>query len=255
MSALATQWSERAAGGFDRKLWSRKRLQTGLASWATLRHTTLLVNARSDAECGEAGFEAIVLRTPRGYVEPDPATFEAIAGLFDAASRMVKSQQLADNGMQDGVVQRLTESRDKTLLFRDLAKKELAGQPLTAQEYEEILYVGRAAEHNFLLFRSLAQEDLGLAVPDPMSKVADVAGSTGRLLLAGVGDPLEWDQVVPFFGRREIVKGSSYAYYETVSAQVMDDAEWRQKLPGLPRPKWIDPYVSPARLSCPAQEP
>src|SRR6185295_15444684 len=193
--------------------------------------------------------------TPRGYVEPDPATFEANAGLFDAMSRMVKSQQVADNAMQDGLVQRLTESRDKVLLFRDIAKKELARQPLTAQEYEEILYVGRAAEHNFLVFRSLAQEDNGLTVPDPMSKVADVAGSPGSLLLAGVGDPLEWDQVVPFFGRREIVKGSAYAYYETVSPQVMDDAEWRKKLPGLPRPKWIDPYVSPARLSCPAKAP
>lgn len=257
LSGLAAQWSERAVspgGAIDKKLWSTKRLQTGLASWATLRHATLLVNQRSDAECGEAGFEPIVLRPPRGYVEPDPATFEAIAGLFDATIRMVESR-LEDQPLRDGLVVRLTESCDKALSFRDIAKKELAGQPLTGQEYEEILYVGRAAEHNFLIFKSLAEEDFALSVPDPMGKVADVAGSTGSLLLAGVGAPLEWDQVIPFFGRREIVKGSSYSYYETVSAQVMTDAEWRQKLPGLARPKWIEPYVSPARLSCPARAP
>jgi len=100
-----------------------------------------------------------------------------------------------------------------------------------------------------ILFWTIGGSTRSMALPK------DVAGSTGSLLLAGVGDPLEWDQVVPFFGRREIVKGSSYAYYETVSAQVMDDVEWRKKLPGLPRPKWIDPYLSPARLSCPAREP
>jgi hypothetical protein len=270
LSGLAAQWSEDVSSPqnvIQRGLWARKRLQTGLASWATLRHATLLVNERSVAECGEAGFEQIVLRPPRGYVEPDPGTFDSIAGLFDATINMVKAQGKswvgsspkdygdADLGLQEGIVRRLTESRDKVRLFRDIAKKELDGKPLTNQDYEDILYVGRAAEHNFLIFKSLAQKDFALSMPDPMAKIADVAGSAGSLLLAGVGNPIEWDQIVPFFGRKQIVKGSSYSYYETVSKQVMDDAEWRAKLPNLPRPKWIESYFSKESLSCPAKAP
>ncbi len=90
------QWADdvvspNAAG--DEALWRSKRLQTGLASWATLRHATVLVNERTTAECGEAGFEPIVLRPPRGYVEPDPRTFEAIAALFDSLLAMVNSSE------------------------------------------------------------------------------------------------------------------------------------------------------------------
>jgi len=270
LTGLAAQWSENVTSPGDviqKNFWSRKRIQTGLASWATLRHATLLVNERSEAECGEAGFEQIVLRPPRGYVEPDPATFDAIAGLFDATIEMVKAQGKSwvgsspksygdtDLGLQEGIIRRLTESRDKVRLFRALSQKELEGKALTNQEYEDILYVGRAAEHNFLIFKSLAQKDFALSTPDPVAKVADVAGSTGSFLLAGVGNPIEWDQVVPFFGRKQIVKGSSYSYYETVSNQVMNDAEWRSKLPTLLRPKWIDPYFSKEGLSCPAKAP
>ena len=272
LSGLATQWSDDVSSPNDviqKKFWLRKRLQTGLASWATLRHATVLVNERSGAECGEAGFEPIVLRPPRGYVEPDPKTLEAIASLFDATIDWVKSNGKiwkgstpkdygdSDQGLQDGVVRRLIESRDKIRTFQDIAKKELLGKPLTNQEYEEILYVGRAAEHNFLIFKSLAQKDFALSTPDPIAKVADVAsaGDGGTLLLAGVGYPIEWDQIVPFFGRKQVVKGVAYSYYETTSKNVMTDKDWASKVNSLPRPKWIAPYFSSDTLSCPAKAP
>jgi hypothetical protein len=272
MSGLSQQWTDEVMFPSDviqRKFWNRKRIQTGLASWATLRHATVLVNERSYAECGEAGFEAIIHRPPRGYVEPDPKTLDAIARLFDATIEWVKENGKSWKGnkpkddddaalsLQQGVVRRLTESKTKVELFRDIASRELAGKPLTNKEYEEILYVGRAAEHNFLIFKSLSQKDFALSTPDPIAKVADVAASSvdGRLLLAGVGAPLEWDQTVPFYGRKQVVKGPSYSYYETVSDRVMTDAEWRAKVPSMVRPAWIEPYVSKETLSCPAEIP
>lgn len=266
LNALATQWSadiSSPSGTIGKNIWDKKRLQTGLASWATLRHTTLLVNERSTAECGEAGFERIVLRPPRGYVEPDPKTFGDIANLFESTITWVKqaganwgetpakSQELVK-----GVVRRLTESRDKTLLFKAIAEKEVAGKPLSNKDYEEILYVGRAVEHNFLIFKSLAQKDFALSTPDPIAKVADVAAdASGRKLLVGVGKPMEWDQVVPFFGRKQIVKGPVYSYYEIASPKVLSDAEWNQQLNLLKHPHWITPLISASALSCPAKNP
>ena len=78
--------------GAGRQTWAAKRLQTGLASWATLRHASVLVNDRTAAECGEAGFEPIIMTPPRGYVEPDPKSFEAIARVLNVMRENFESR-------------------------------------------------------------------------------------------------------------------------------------------------------------------
>jgi hypothetical protein len=268
----------------DGTLWKAKRLQTGLASWATLRHATVLVNERSAAECGEGGFESVILRPPRGYVEPDPKTFQAIAGVLEEMEKAISGwSQLngslpAFDGMDEkteplrnGIIDRLKKSAEKARLFAAIAGKELRGEELSDAEYEEILYVGRVAEHDLLIYKSLANKDLALSIPEPMMKVADVAGGgAAPLLEVAVGRPLEWDQTVPYFGRREIVKGSVYSYYEFSSPVVMNDREWAGKVEdeggfnitskggkveAQPRPEWVKEFITSEPLSCPAKEP
>ena len=275
IDGLAQQWADSVVspnGPWDEKLWRTKRLQTGLASWATLRHATVLVNERVAAECGEGGFEEIVMRPPRGYVEPDPATFRRIAGLFDAAGQLVgaagtplagvlpddsQDGKPAREALKQGLLRRLAETAAKARLFETMAAKEVRGEALTAVEYEEILYFGRVAEHHFLIFKSLANKDLALSTPDPMPKIADVADVAGHApyLLAAVGRPLEWDHAVPFYGRQEIVKGAAYSFYEFVNDALLNDQDWLKKLPSQPRPAWVAPYVSVNNLSCPARNP
>jgi hypothetical protein len=283
INALGKQWADDVIGTVKKndRIWRAKKLQTGLASWATLRHATVLVNERTTAECGEGGFEEILLRPPRGAVEPDPATFGAIAGLFDAADKLVSAQSglpqsivPADRAEQEplrlGIKKRLAESAQKARIFQKIAEKEVRGTPLTNEDYEEILYVGRAAEHNFLVFKSLANKDLALSNPEPVSKIADISGGTAfvpQYLLAAVGRPMEWDWIVPYYGRREIVKGSIYSYYEFVWPKPMTDVEWRTMLnSGKPakksadgsfngHPAWVLPFISEMNLSCPARAP
>jgi hypothetical protein len=305
ISALAVQWADDATfpGYAQDALWNMKRIQTGLGSWATLRHATVLVNERSTAECGEGGFEAIVLRPPRGYVEPDPKTFEAIASLFDQMEQVVaKSANFTGNLPQDpseivessndggdssndkpaqplqaGIIRRLQATASKTRLFGAMAQKELQNQPLVDSDYDEILHVGAVAEHDFLVYNSLASADLALSTPNPIMKIADVAGG-GEVpyLEAAVGRPLEWDQVVPYFGRREIVKGSVYSYYEFPSSEPLTDEAWAGKpanpdadpvnpspadkaVPGKvdteAHPAWVSSFISRESLACPAEPP
>jgi len=274
LNALATSWADDTAipGEAAKDLWGAKRLQTGLASWATLRHATVLVNERAAAECGEGGFEWIQLTPPRGYVEPAPQTFDAIAGLFEAASEAIRNSSALSSGklptsegnddearlaLREGVLRRLAESAAKAKMFGGIARKELAGAPLSSADYDEILYVNRTAEYHFLIFKSLANPDFALSNPDPMPKIADVAGGANGIpyLSAAVGEPLEWDQVVPFFGRQEIVKGSVYSYYEFTSPAPLNDAEWRIKRTQTSRPLWISALLSNLVLSCPAKDP
>ena len=292
ISALAVQWADDATfpGNAQDTLWNAKRIQTGLASWATLRHATVLVNERTTAECGEGGFEAIVLRPPRGYVEPDPKTFEAIASLFDAMEQVVAksanftgdlpqdpSSGKAAQPLQAGIIRRLQSTASKARLFETMAEKELQNQPLADSDYDEILHVGAVAEHDFLVYNSLASADLALSTPNPMMKIADVAGGGQvQYLEAAVGRPLEWDQVVPYFGRREIVKGSVYSYYEFPSATPLTDLDWAGRpanpdadptnpspadkaVPGKvdsqAHPAWVSAFISRESLSCPAEPP
>jgi hypothetical protein len=262
LQALGVQWASKPSFPGSPKadgLWSAKRLQTGLASWATLRHATLLVNEQAGAQGGEGGpvFERLVQRPPRGYVEPDVATFKAIAGLFEQAAQAFDAIAVSWNtpsarGLRDGYKQRLIESRDLVLRFEAMARKQAAGRLLDDEEYALIMQVGGAIEHNFLVFKSAQSkrrsdtDPYGIAVPDPVPKVADVAMSGGARLLAAVGEPLEWQQVVPFFGRRQIVKGAAYGYYEFTSGSVMTDEAWRVQAPTQARPAWVRPYLLPS---------
>jgi hypothetical protein len=114
--------------------------------------------------------------------------------------------------------------------------------------------VGGAVEHNFLIFMSLSNADYALSTPDPMMKIADIASGAGSFEIA-VGRPLEWDQIVPYFGRREIVKGGVYSFYAFTAAQPLDDASWRGEVDREARPGWIQPYVTKSKLDCPPHEP
>lgn len=262
LSALAVQWSDSVitpGNEAGKELYLAKRLQTGLASWATLRHATGLVNERSNAECGEGGFERIQLQFPRGYVETDPASFEAIAQFFDDMSRMVTTRHVGNPGvkstpLEKGIQGRLAESAATVRHFKAIAEKELKNIPLTLKEYEDIFYVGRAAEHNFLVFKSLIRPGLALANPDPIPKVSDVAGQN-PLLNVAVGEPMEWDFIYPALGRRMVGKGSVYSFYEFSTATPINDAEWQAKLGKQRRPAWVEPYMSQEELTCPAKSP
>src|ERR1700678_939104 len=168
---------------FQRRLQARKLPSPEDArERATLRHATVLVNERTTAECGEGGFEAIVLRPPRGYVEPDPKTFEAIAALLNQMEQVVaKSANFTGNlprdpsseqdssgdekalPLQAGIIRRLQSTASKARLFESMAEKELQNQPLADSDYDEILHVGAVAEHDFLVYNSLASADLALS--------------------------------------------------------------------------------------------
>ena len=132
-----------------------------------------------------------------------------------------------------------------------MAAKELRNEALTDPEYAAIRDVGGSAEHQFLLYKSLAEKNLGLPTPEPIGKIADVAGNleTGVLEVA-VGNPLAWFQIAPYFGRRQITLGSTYSYYEFSSKTLYDNERWRREIGSHERPAWIQPLIAPSDSVC-----
>ncbi len=260
ITALSLQFEDTLSVLMDKPendIWNVKRVQTGLASWATLRHATVLVNEMGAAECGEGGFEDIVMRDPRGYVEPDPYTFDAIGRLFEMAVNYIPSSISDKNDVKmngigedsklslyEGIRTRLMDAATEAYSFRDMAKKEIRGESLTTDEFKAIMYISRIAEHYFLIFNSLANKDYALASPDPIAKTTSVfGGGEFPYLMASVGNPAEWDYVVPFYGRRQIVKGSVYTYYEFISDNILNDAEWRERVQSEKSLSWVNAYT------------
>lgn len=265
LNALAVEWADSTAfpgAPPTSDVWSTKRLQTGLASWATLREATVLVNERpSAAEAGERGFEELVAEIPRGYVEPAPKTFEAIAALYDAlAGQIAGTRDLdssvantpwADEPLRQGILKRLATSAAEARRFEQMAEKERRGEALTDSEYGAIRDIGGSAEHQFLVYKSLANKDLAIPTPEPLPKIADVTGDLkDGLLEVAVGEPLEWRQIAPYFGRRQIVVGSIYSYYEFFSSTLYDNARWRTEVGARPRPPWVVPFIAQSDNAC-----
>ena len=266
LAALAVEWADSTkfpGAPANSPLWSAKRLQTGLASWATMREVTILVNERAGGpEAGEGGFEELILDLPRGYVEPAPKTFEAIASLYDALAKRVATMTDLGDGAEEtpwqkdaplrkGILDRLTESAAEVRRFEQMSQKELRGEALTDAEYTAIREVGGSAEHQFLLYKSLAEKNLALPTPEPIGKIADVAGDLERgVLEVAVGNPLAWFQITPYFGRRQITVGSTYSYYEFPSKTLYDNNRWRSEIDSHERPAWIRPLIAPSDSAC-----
>ncbi len=261
INAMATQWIDTVNSTNvmkDNGIWQTKRLQTGLATWATLRHATILVNATCAAECGEGGFEEILMTAPRGYVEPDPYTFEAIARLFDYMIdfttnilESIPSDKKVKTTLYEGIIKRLEEASSEARYFKNIAEKEREGEELNDEENKKVLYVARVAEHLFLVFNSISNDSYGLADPEPIAKIANVAGDglISPYLMSAVGNTMEWDFIVPHYGRKHIVKGAIYSYYEFKSNKILNDKEWQKRVINQEYLSWIKPFVSKQELS------
>jgi hypothetical protein len=62
--------------------------------------------------------------------------------------------------------------------------------------------------------------------------------------MAAVGNPWEWNFIVPYYGRHQIVKGAVYSYYEFESKELLNDEEWRKKAKKQAVLPWIKPYIT-----------
>jgi hypothetical protein len=151
--------------------------------------------------------------------------------------------QAENKSLYDGIVKRLKDAAKDAKDFQAMAQKEINGENLSNSENEKILYTARMAEHLFLIFNSLSNKEYALSNPDPMAKIADVAGE-GEYLMVAVGNSMEWDHIVPFYGRHQIVKGSVYSYYEFPSNSILTDEEWRSLVSQQTLTTWIKPYVT-----------
>lgn len=223
--------------------WNARLAETALASWATLRHTGVLVNEIGSAEAGAGGvdgFERMETEPVRGVVDPLPEAWEALATVLD---RLVAAASSTPRPPEDRVVEVLREAAASARAFGDMARRQRAGEALTAAEYDRIAFYLREIEHPYRLLKSLGSAERDLNTPPAMLRIVDVhrwtdgAGATWRLH-AAVGRPQRALWLGSDRGLLVPVRGAVYSYYEVESPRPLDDAAWAAQVDRAKPPPW-----------------
>lgn len=229
--------------------WLDKSLNTCLASWAELRHDTILYAKQSGSECGD-GEEPPP--PPKGYVEPNPEFYGRMLTLARLSREGLTGRGLLSQKVQD----KFRALEDMLSFLRRVSIKELKGEELTREEYEEIKIYGARLEG---LTKSIAEGDILSETDKDMAVVADVHTSQSSALEEGVGHAAEVYVVVPIAGKLYLTRGAVFRYYEFQwpSAERLTDEKWQQMIRSRKAPNppvWVESFFRDKRRKIPTPE-
>lgn len=233
--------------------WSRKNLNTALASWAELKHDAILYAEQPIcAECGGGGEFPEPIRM--GYVEPNLVFWEKMKEMLVLTDKL-----LTDNGfMTEALRSRTSTLNDYMDFCIKVTKKELAGKMLSEEEYGEIKCMGSSLEWFTL---SVIEPDSELGSWDEVKgadrSVALVADVFTRNILGcqkcgilseatGNADIIYVNVIID--GKIFLTRGATFSYYEFVNPldKRYTDEEWQERLEkdDVPaRPLWMQPLI------------
>ncbi len=218
--------------------WVDKQLSTALASWAELRHDTILY-AKQSYTFGLTSVPDLV----RGYVEPVPALYARLASLCNMMTTGLDSRTLLSTLMETKLVSLQTYLLD----LQTISIKELEGVALTDAEYSLIENSGQ------MLAEIVAMPDddnLTSDADDDMAVIADVHTdpNTGNVLEEGVGRPSVILVAVLVNGELILTQGGVMSYYEFIwpMDDRLTDEAWQEMLDlgdEPPLPAWTASFV------------
>jgi len=218
-----------------RTAFSRKELQTQLASWAELRHDTVLY-AKQSYSVGA------VCEYPEAYVEPYPEFFTRLALLADEAGRRLSALSVNLQNYAD-----FFGNFASTMHYLErLARKELEAQPFT--QGESSFLKKTISTHPGCGGPSYSGWYAGLIFGgDPEAwkpTVTDVHTdpTSGQVLEEGVGNANFFALAVDNQTNHTVYVGPVYSYYELTrpASDRMTDEQWQALISTAApaRPSW-----------------
>ncbi len=231
--------------------WADKNLNTQAASWAELRHDTLLYVKQSYS--GGEGCEY-----PDAYVEPVPAFYERLAHLGKLGGEMVA--ELAADGFEVSRAQTFFADLSTTsATLETIAHKELEGETLTQAEFdflrgtieEELVGCGQVQYDGWYAKLFYDKEKIGEYKPtiaDVHTAPTDAQGNErGWVLHAATGRPMLMVFTVPECGGVKSYVGPISSFHSVLTEQYdrQTDSVWAEVLSEgtPPRPSWTESFV------------
>ena len=240
-------------------LWQLKDLITSLASWAELRHDTILYVKQSYTWA--IAITRMVGAAPPpieakyyGYVEPNPELFARAKYAVDYLNAGLKEQGV----MTDDVSKALQDSSQMMTRLKGISERELERKTLTEADYNYIKNIGGKFD---VILRKLASVltitkgkpgkdrhlETSLGGTDEAFKTSQIADvhtetNTKKVLEVGTGR-VDWLLVAHKSkdGRIGIAVGPMFSYYEFAwpLSDRLTDEKWRAKvLSTIERPIW-----------------
>ena len=238
--------------------WDRKNLNAMLASWAELKHDAILYAKQPmGAECGGGGLPEPVVK---GYVEPNVGFWKKAVELLDNTAKLLKEQKM----LTEKVEAATTRIREEAEFLLRMSEKELAGKPISDEEYDQLKCVGATFENISLdLVRQPDQYLMGWSDVEGADKkvalVADVYTANAdnnpnkSILFEAVGDADEIFVVVEIDGYLYLTRGAVLSYREfiqPIDEPRLTDEEWQQQIEKEPRkgvPAWMQRILVPTK--------
>ncbi|HXY81787.1 MAG TPA: DUF3160 domain-containing protein [Gaiellaceae bacterium] len=221
-------------------LWTAKDLQTGLGSYAQLKHDTVLFAKQFVAE---GGGETPPARL--NWVEPDPVAFGRLA----AAASLLRSGLAERKLLTPRAGALIRDEINLFAFFERIAKEELAAKPIAKADNDRLTYLG--GELEALWFRTSDLPVQGPATADQTDAiVADLGSSPKGVLEVATGRTDRIYVLVPDGkGGFEVALGGVYSYYEFTSPPGvrLDDTAWRAELDkgtAPKRPAWEGTFLA-----------
>jgi hypothetical protein len=219
--------------------WRRKDLQTLFAGWthyydATGTDAVTPVVLPSEAEADQA------LRW--GYVEPQPQLYARLSATTRQLIDGLEGRMMLSRDDQDDLLK-----LEAWLLFvQDVARRELTGQALSDQDYQQLGNYGAVIQD----FERAPIDGEPRAAPATSTALVTLTSVGADHLNEAVGYVDEIYVVVERNRQQYLARGGVYSHYEYTwsSPEPMTEALWlellqAQSLP--PRPPWVSDFVVP----------
>lgn len=245
-------------------LWRKKELVTALASWAQLRHDTILYVKQSYTRAVMMAKESAAPRPLEskyyGYVEPNPELYARARFLVEFLQKGLEDQKV----MTPEVEKALVASRDMMARLQEISEKELTGKSLSEGDYDYIESINKVFDRIITDLASALKVEgekpdgpvkthTNLAGKDDAFKttiVADVhtEANTRKVLEVGSGY-IDWVIIAHAAkdGRIGLAVGPMFSYYEFPHPMEdrLTDEKWRELLSSKPpaRPAWIADFI------------
>ena len=232
--------------------WGRRILNTQLASWAELRHDTLLYAKQSYTGTP-------VCEYPDGYVDPYPGVFRRLKEMSTLAADRLTT--VLPSGTSAAAVAYFKAFADVNARLENMAKQELAGAPRTP---EDIAFLNDAVVtktvsvvcttvtrpsgwYPNLFFNQDDALKQDPTIADVHTQPADEAGNpVGKVLHVATGNPrlmvLSVDSCV---GHRAYA-GVVSAYHEKITDNFkrMTNQEWLPQVPSAVDVPWMAKVIT-----------
>ena len=240
--------------------WRRKQLQTQLASWAELRRDTVLYASPSYTS-------GLSCEYPEGYVEPYPQFYAAIGRFGAIAGERFQDADLTSTikdakeaeyiqSMQKDYVKFFQEFARTTARLEQLAKKELAAEPFSADDVAFLKKTidrrggGSGPPRYDGWYSKLYYNNDGLSKWDPSIIDIHTDPTTSQAREVGVGDVNFLAIAIDNQKDRTVYVGPAYSYYEfnQPTQKRLDSAGWKRMLrlgQAPKRPEWTSVFQGP----------